>query len=518
MIMMHLRLMNKNLKPYVLVLTIALLSKTVAHSQVLAEPHEIFTSRDSVIYDMLYVGEHEIVAKMNRIDSEAGSLTTLDVNIIRMNDEGTIQESTELWSGDEVNKIVWKSNQFICPDGALRFFLARLENGTAVFSSATINDDLSVDFKPFWETQDYRSADPTFYSYNTGVVVNKDNSVIITYPPDSLYHLNSTEGMRILKFDVEGNLVAERLLENYPAQFEHNTLAAPDSTGCRLIMRSIPESPVKYSCITLDGDLNTVSIKENVDELSYPFLSCQFAFVKSNPANGKTYSINTRDFPAMNGNPAIIDDIFMSAWDADFNQINYTWGLKTPKIDNGYILNSIGFDSENNVYMVAEMDQGYVFFQSLYVAYLDENLGKYGELYFHEDGSKFTICGGMTVCPEGGCLVSCYKNINPNNFIPEGTCVLKFPVEAILGIEEAHDNGLKVAIAYPNPGNGTLNIRTALKGATVEVYDLQGRMVAQQAVDGIVTAIATEDWPSGVYLWKVLQDGNLSESGKWVKE
>ncbi|MCF0199805.1 MAG: T9SS type A sorting domain-containing protein, partial [Bacteroidales bacterium] len=50
------------------------------------------------------------------------------------------------------------------------------------------------------------------------------------------------------------------------------------------------------------------------------------------------------------------------------------------------------------------------------------------------------------------------------------------------------------------------------------VYDLQGRMVARQAVDGIVTTIATEDWPSGVYLWKVLQDGNLSESGKWVKE
>ena len=73
-------------------------------------------------------------------------------------------------------------------------------------------------------------------------------------------------------------------------------------------------------------------------------------------------------------------------------------------------------------------------------------------------------------------------------------------------------------IPYPNPGNATLNIRTALKDAMVEVYDLQGRMVARQAVDGIVTTIATEDWPSGVYLWKVLQDGNLSESGKWVKE
>lgn len=90
-------------------------------------------------------------------------------------------------------------------------------------------------------------------------------------------------------------------------------------------------------------------------------------------------------------------------------------------------------------------------------------------------------------------------------------------------IDEAHDNGLKLAVAYPNPGGNTLNIRTGLENAYVEVYDALGRMVHSQAVSEEVTAINAQDWPSGVYVWKVFTgvptgSTTLAETGKWVKE
>ena len=88
--------------------------------------------------------------------------------------------------------------------------------------------------------------------------------------------------------------------------------------------------------------------------------------------------------------------------------------------------------------------------------------------------------------------------------------------------------------AYPNPGGNTFNIRTGLRDAWVEVYDLNGRLVHRQDITENVTAINTTDWSEGTYVWKVYASdggpstlrgasgatgsGTLAETGKWVKE
>jgi hypothetical protein len=63
-----------------------------------------------------------------------------------------------------------------------------------------------------------------------------------------------------------------------------------------------------------------------------------------------------------------------------------------------------------------------------------------------------------------------------------------------------------------------LNIRTGLKDAWVEVYDMNGRLVHDQEITDNVTSINTESWPSGTYVWKVIANGKEVESGKWIKQ
>jgi hypothetical protein len=76
-----------------------------------------------------------------------------------------------------------------------------------------------------------------------------------------------------------------------------------------------------------------------------------------------------------------------------------------------------------------------------------------------------------------------------------------------------------------------LNIRTGLKDARVEVYDMNGRMVYGREITENVTAINTTDWSEGTYVWKVyagvstLRQGSATsgsttpvETGKWIKE
>ena len=72
--------------------------------------------------------------------------------------------------------------------------------------------------------------------------------------------------------------------------------------------------------------------------------------------------------------------------------------------------------------------------------------------------------------------------------------------------------------AYPNPGKNVLNIRTALQNARVEVYNSLGHLVLNLELLENVTSINTSSWPSGTYIWKVLANGKVTESGKWIKE
>ena len=89
------------------------------------------------------------------------------------------------------------------------------------------------------------------------------------------------------------------------------------------------------------------------------------------------------------------------------------------------------------------------------------------------------------------------------------------------GVEEDPTSGQ--VVFYPNPGNDVLNIRTAVTvwqpySALVEIYDLMGRLTYSRALEGGETTIGTDNWPSGMYFWRVLADGKEIGKGKWMKK
>ena len=270
---------------------------------------EIVNSPDSWVYSMMFEDEHTFVANKTIVDQNSN---VTEIQFVRMTDDGEELASQQLFSGEEYNaEVVWISPLQRLPNGNLMLCYAKRVADIATFYRVDLNDDLSFSVLQLdWETDDYYDSDRTFYPYNTGVVVNKDGNVIITYPPHSQYHLNGTEAMQFLKFDAEGQLVGQRLMEGFRGQDRHHTLPTPDSLGCRIILRN--NGSPKLDCHTLDADLNTIAIKENVEELSWPYQCCRFAYLKTNPANGKTYSINTINYPAYGGNPQIVEDIMMS--------------------------------------------------------------------------------------------------------------------------------------------------------------------------------------------------------------
>ena len=157
---------------------------------------------------------------------------------------------------------------------------------------------------------------------------------------------------------------------------------------------------------------------------------------------------------------------------------------------------------------------------------LDNDFNTLKEVYYGTNDDMIWYCAeSITTTSDGGVLMTAQtKELTDQSH--QGSVVVKFPAEVFDGIDEAHDNGLKVAIAYPNPGKDVLNIRTGLQNARVEVYDVNGRLVHREDIMENVTGIDAGGWAEGVYVWKVyVSDGGLStgsvteaESGKWIKE
>lgn len=191
---------------------------------------------------------------------------------------------------------------------------------------------------------------------------------------------------------------------------------------------------------------------------------------------------------------------------------------------------SIDWDDESRIFFGATFDAFYLYsnfppkYQYFTLRLLDRSLNTEYEMYYDmgKDSTALWI-NALRATRDGGCIIAGhFRNYveNPHDNFPRAfhSVVKKFPPEAFNSIEEAHDNGLKVAFAYPNPGNNVLNIRTALPNAHVEVYDTNGKLICNQEITDIVTSIDAESWPSGIYVWKVVSDVKEAESGKWVKK
>ena len=459
------------------------------------------------IDDLIFMNDSDLLV--------LGADEAADVALYKVDENGDVVNSVVLPSIKDNNSLRHLAR---FNDGSVGLLVTKYTNDTIRLQKMTIHDDLSVD------TLDFKWIGYDFYRFVAGGeqwVEDAFGNFFYSYYVDTLW-TSGHHGLRILKFDGNGNLLTERLFDDpIPSSSGCYMFPTPDRMGCRLVLAGWGRYTI-YNCHTLDGDLNTVSVKENIDQLSFPVECGENACFRMNPNNGRTYTINCQleiqpDPNDPYGNPMVVHnhDILMSMFDADnFEQMAYTWGITTSVPSVPGQPNSIDFDREGDVYMVGGMDKPAFFSKSLYIVHLDEDLNKLDEIYHRDDGYDLVYLGGMRVGANGDVFVNC-QIWKPNE--PAFGAILKFPAEAFLGIDEAHDAGFAVAVAYPNPGNNTLNIRTALTDSHVELYDINGRLVGRQDITDAVITVSTENLPSGVYVWKVIKDGSEAESGKWVK-
>ena len=312
---------------------------------------------------------------------------------------------------------------------------------------------------------------------------------------------------RIVRFDKWGNVLADRAFASVIFDFDRLFAFNADSTGYLVGSGDIREQPFQKRCYNLDFNLDTTLMH---DEIYWDFPlpgwrgTIFYPYIAKHPETGCLYVVGSSGWDTQ-GND-VHQDAMIARFDPNMSHID-KWELATdtPADDQRAFYKSIDFFPDGSIAMCAMVQYG------LYVARFDEDLNKISEVYRPSTGSwrgPFEICA----LPNGDCVVTTIDDK-----------IYHILADSFWDVDEAHDNGLKVAIAYPNPGKDVLNIRTGLKDARVEVYDMSGRMVYRQEITENITSINAEGWPAGSYVWKVVADtstgsGTEAESGKWIKE
>ena len=463
------------------------------HAQDVMEIEEFNVSVDDGVVLMTYSQQENVIMALT--SSPIGcALKKYDL-------DGVLLDSILLWPKSEG---VVDFEMFPGPNGQTLVYYVetRVDGDTATFHKVTIGDDMTPVFEDYdWFGLDFPGPDTFTSSKEVQVTVNKDGGAFFTY-------CTVQDSIRMVKFDANGSVLAERTIDcrNNGIPF-YGCIPTADSLGIHIAKwRSDTTQFLVLGCYTFDSILNLVHRVDDLDAVSKPIICNYRAYYRFNPKSGRTYSISSNNDP-ING-----QDIVMSMFDEDMNQLKYTWGIINPHHpDLAGLEHTIDFDLENRVYMAGNMEV----MTNPYIVCLDEDLNKLGEIHFvHPNRSQSPIC--VLALPEGGCLVSC---IGYNTSIGKTEyCVYKVTLSDLLDVEEAHSHGFAVATAYPNPVQDELHLQYSpdVTPTQIELYDLQGRLVRTQK-NGM-ERLEMNGLPAGTYTMRVTLKGGKVFSDKVVKE
>ena len=278
----------------------------------------------------------------------------------------------------------------------------------------------------------------------------------------------------------------------------------------------------RQGCVfRLDEHLNVLNVREfrHVDYSQMPENTFYNITVKRSKHNTTYLATSSKS----KSDPSNDEDCRLYEYDASGTSISVANHVVrgTDQWDMPAMLKGVDVAEDNTVFFAYTLNVGFMndLDSWMMIERLDANFDTISTVYYDLGGydNIHSEAYGITATNDGGALLT-FSSANLDNTNQHWTTVTKFPAEAFDDIDEAHDNGLKVAIAYPNPGKDVLNIRTGLKDAWVEVYDMSGRMVYRQEITDNITTIITTSWPSGTYIWKVIANGKKAESGKWIKQ
>ena len=205
--------------------------------------------------------------------------------------------------------------------------------------------------------------------------------------------------------------------------------------------------------------------------------------------------------------------------DSNYNVINSTLLTDKDRKFKAGEFKCLDIKSNGDIYLAGIVDRNPTFFPEtynyIYLVRLDSTLNILTERYLGGDAYYWVL--DMLSTTDGGILISGKQyDYIINEWGDLDAFVIK--TDAGLWVNTYENSFLPVhsALVYPNPGSGTMNIRTTENRSMLKLYNLSGQQLLQTKITGLITEVDCHHLMSGVYIWKLFKNDREIDHGKWI--
>lgn len=211
--------------------------------------------------------------------------------------------------------------------------------------------------------------------------------------------------------------------------------------------------------------------------------------------------------------------LFAYKYDASFNLLDRKFLTNKDTIIDASWYESLDINDDNEILLAGNHDRQIGPWSShydyIYLAKLDQNLELISERYLGGDAYYTTY--SMTATSDGGMVVAGTRFDYLINDFERDAFVIKTNGDLWVGEQENTSIPVHSAIAYPNPGNSQVSLRTTEYPAIVEMYDVYGNLRLVKHIDQLNTVINTTHLSDGLFTWVLKKNHIIIDKGKWIK-
>jgi len=211
--------------------------------------------------------------------------------------------------------------------------------------------------------------------------------------------------------------------------------------------------------------------------------------------------------------------LFAYKYDASFNLLSRKFLTNQDTIIDASWLESLDINDNNEILLVGNHDRQIGPWSShysyIYLAKLDQNLALVSERYL--GGDAYYTAYSMSATSDGGIVVAGTRFDYMVNDFERDAFVMKTDAGLWVGEQENSIIPLHSAIAYPNPGNTQLSVRTTEYPSVFEMFDVFGNLQLIQQVNQLNTIINTSKLNDGLFTWVLKKNKIIIDKGKWIK-
>jgi hypothetical protein len=150
------------------------------------------------------------------------------------------------------------------------------------------------------------------------------------------------------------------------------------------------------------------------------------------------------------------------------------------------------------------------------VSKLDDTLGIIYEKYL--GGDEVYSLRSVVATDDGGVLlIGSQREFGTEPYYRDTFFVKIDSTSGTVNIDDESHIHLKEAIVYPNPGGDKLHLRTALKNVSFRLFGQNGQELLSTKINQKTSYFDVSHLPAATYLWQIIDETLVIESGKWVK-